>query len=164
MPLLRRRASALPTNETGVEEEEQVEAQPKYITPEKLLPPVPPNEEGGIMIEETVIGREMFTGWLRGPEEAIQQKRNKKSKKQNGSRRSKDGNIRNERSKSRHSQRTSVGSANQLDARSEASESQVQQQRKEGDPQGFIYGKFKLDKNIIVSLCWEGLRMEVSAF
>jgi len=105
------------------------------------------------MIEESIIGREIFTSWLKGPEDAIRQKEKRRRRKnrrqiQNGVEATQEG-------EDHH--RSSVAVTEQTDAMSEKSSIQP---RRDGDPQGFIYGKFKLDKNMIVSLCWEGLRVE----
>jgi hypothetical protein len=170
MPLLRRRASAIPTEEDEEEEEEALEVQPKYIRPEKLLPPVPSNEEGGIIVEESIVARENFTNWFKGPEDAMRQReKRKKKKKKSRQLRSdvdpdptasgRDRDRENHQSGNGGVDRSSTAVTEQTDDRTEITSSRP---RRDGDPQGFVYGKFKLDKNMIVSLCWEGLRVEVS--
>lgn len=152
-PLLRPGTSVLPTNESGPEENPEPEKKPKYIRPEKLLPPVPSDEEGGIIAEETVIGREIFTGWYENPEDAIRQKRKlqKSGRQKNCVRPNPADSSGKRRSTSKRAERSSIGGTDATD---------VRLFRKEGNPQGFIYGKFKLDRNMIVSMCWEGLRVE----
>jgi hypothetical protein len=162
IPLLNRRVSPIPTDESAFEDQEvtaPAEKQPKYITPEKLLPPLPPNEESGTLIEEAVVGRDIFNGWLKGPEDDMRSKKNKGKNKRH--RESSQGNGKSLRSSRAPDRDSLTGTTEDHDG---INAIPSRDQKREGDPQGFIYGKFKLDKNMIVTLCWEGLSVEVSPF
>jgi hypothetical protein len=155
-PLLNRRRSMYPleadeSTEVGME-------RPKYLPPEKLLPPLPADEAtggAGVLIDEKVIDRVLLNGWQKN----IDHKRDRKHGRlmptsKRSSRIDMDTNSRIIREAEQAMRRVDGASLS----------GSVQQ---DGDgskgvkPDGVIWGLMKIRQESIISLRWEGVSVEV---
>jgi hypothetical protein len=136
-----------------------IQEKPKYLEPEKKLPVLPQCEDALIM-DTRIVARDVVVGFRKHPDQERSERELRKARRESSG----GGGGRSSHGKGSGRQRAlseSLKSTTTSVVHSESHHLNHTAITKQGGPQGMVHGKLNLDRDMIISVDWVGLSVEV---